>query len=79
MEYRVSLTAEAWESCRRKPTAVLVNSILSMKPGDRLVVEGEELLYPSEKVRSILESEGLRISEYESDGIVYRIVAVKAQ
>lgn len=77
MEYRVELTQEAYKSCRAKPTARLLEAILSMKPGDRLVVEGEEFTVPSRQVVGVVEESGLRVEEYETDGILYRVVASK--
>ncbi len=77
MEYRVELTQESYKSCRAKPTARLLEAILSMKPGDRLIVEGEEFTVPSSHVIGVVEESGLTIVEKEGDGLTYRIIAVR--
>ncbi len=75
--YKVELTQEAYQSCREKPSAKLLLVILEMKPGDILEIEGEEFYYSSKKVKMILEESNLEVSNYESDGIYYRLVAEK--
>lgn len=77
MKYGVELTEEAYRSCRRKPSAILYAVLLTMKEGDELEVVGEELLYPMDQVVRLLREAGLRVLEAESDGVEYRVRAVK--
>ena len=75
--YKVELMQEAYRSCRDKPSAKLLLAILAMDSGDVVEIVGEEYFYSSDKGRFILEESGLRVSVFESDGVYYRIVAVK--
>jgi len=71
------LTIEASRSCRDKPSARLLLALLSMKPGDRLEVIGEDLYLRHDLLLEMLAEEDLEVVEDEYDGLTYRVVAVK--
>ncbi len=74
---KIELTVEAYKSCREKPSAKLLQAILTMKPGEVLEIVGEEYAYPSSKVKTILEEAGYMIEYFETDGLYYTIRALR--
>ncbi|MEB3760620.1 MAG: hypothetical protein GSR81_07235 [Desulfurococcales archaeon] len=77
LTYEVELTLEAARSCKDKPTAKLLVTLLAMDPGDTLVVTGEDLYYPYQKLLKLLEAQGFEILEKDYDGLTYKIKACK--
>ena len=75
--YTLKLTIEESKSCRTKPAARLALALLTMKSGDVLEIEGEDLYYPYRNVKSILIASRLEIVNDEYDGVTYRIIARK--
>ncbi len=77
--YKLELTLESAKSCRTKPAARLALALLTMKSGDKLEIEGEDMYYSYKQVKDIILASGLEIENDEYDGLTYRIVAVKKE
>lgn len=74
---KLELTIESAKSCRTKPAARLSLALLTMKNGDKIEIEGEDMYYSYRQVKEILVAAGLEIESDEYDGLTYRIIAVK--
>ncbi len=73
LTYKVELTLQAAKSCKDKPIAKLLITLLAMEPGDELIIIGEDMYYPLNKLLTTLETYNLEIIEKEYDGLTYTI------
>ncbi len=76
---KLELTPEKVGECRYGPSRLLLLAIVDARVGDTLIIEGLDDIIQSSIVKDVLEEEGFKIEEFNSDPPFYAIRAVKVK